>query len=513
MTGAVSAPPPAPAAPAVRGSRAARVAGVVRRRPSGLLGCAAVGFVCAAAFAVITPTFQGPDEVSQLSHAQYIATHGSPPKPVQPARGQPIFLPPDISAVWQGIPWSVLGRPYWSRTLSAALDRRLDAGLADTASGGPTAVTSYPPLYFTLQAGVWHAGFWGDTLDRILLMRLFSALLAALTVAFTFLFVRELMPSAPWAWRVGALAVAFQPVFAFMGGAINNDNLVYALGTVVLWLLARAFRRGFDVRAGAWIGVVLAAALLTKGSAYGLVPGVVVGLAVLVLRAGRGSRAAPLRGSALALGLPAAAYAAWLAFQALALGTVASTATGGLTSGAVDQSTSISGQLSYLWQYFLPRLWFMAEWFPQQSHYPLWDTYITAFIGRFGWFQFGFPSWFNVTAAGVYAAILALTGAALYRFRSAIRGRAGELLTYLALFGGLVVFVAVAGYRFRAATGFYFEQVRYLFPLIGLYGALVAVAARGAGPRWGRAVGAFLVVLAAGHLIAALLLTFNRYYV
>ena len=118
-----------------------------------------------------------------------------------------------------------------------------------------------------------------------------------------------------------------------------------------------------------------------------------------------------------------------------------------------------------------------------------------------------------MSASIVYAGVLALAAAALYRFRSALRGRAGELLTYAALFGGLVVFVAVAGYRYRVGTHGYFEQVRYLFPLIGLYGALVAVAARGAGPRWGRAVGAFLVVLAAGHLVAALLLTFNRYYV
>lgn len=470
-----------------------------------------MGFTCAAAFAIITPTFQGPDEVVQVSHAQYIATHGRPA--TFQKSGRKARVPPDIRAVWQEVPWSVLGRPSWSPEVSRDLDRRLDAGLAATVSGGRTWVTSYPPLYFTLEAGVWHAGFWGNLLDRIFLMRLFSALLAALTVGFTFLFVRELMPGAPWAWRVGALAVAFQPVFAFMGGTVNNDNLVYVLGAMLLWRLARAFNRGLDVGAGLVMGVVLAAALLTKGSAYGLIPGLVVGLAALTWRAGRGNRGIPLRGAALALGVPAGAYAAWLAFQAFVIGSASTTATGGLTSAAAENATSISGQLSYLWQFFLPRLGFMHEWFPVQSRYPLWDTYITAFIGRFGWFQFGFPHWFNVTVACVYAGILVLAAAALYRFRSALRGRAGEFVTYLAMFAGLVFFVAVAGYRYRATTGGFFEQVRYLFPLIALYGALVAVAARGAGPRWGRPVGAFLIVLAAGHLAAALLLTFGRYYV
>jgi hypothetical protein len=68
------------------------------------------------------------------------------------------------------------------------------------------------------------------------------------------------------------------------------------------------------------------------------------------------------------------------------------------------------------------------------------------------------------------------------------------------------------GVTYRHDTGFPFEQARYLLPLLGLYGLLVALAARGAGRRWGPAVGAALVMLAMAHGLFAGLLTISRYY-
>ena len=64
--------------------------------------------------------------------------------------------------------------------------------------------------------------------------------------------------------------------------------------------------------------------------------------------------------------------------------------------------------------------------------------------------------------------------------------------------------------RLGGATGY--EQPRYLFPLLALYGALIALAARGAGKRYGPAVGVLLVCIAIAHTAAAMLLTLTRYY-
>ena len=51
-----------------------------------------------------------------------------------------------------------------------------------------------------------------------------------------------------------------------------------------------------------------------------------------------------------------------------------------------------------------------------------------------------------------------------------------------------------------------------LFPLLALAGAIIGLAVRGAGPRWGGAAAVGIVGLAAIHTGAALLLTVSRYY-
>src|SRR5205823_8734220 len=101
-------------------------------------------------------------------------------------------------------------------------------------------------------------------------MRLLSALLAGITILLCFGFLREALPSAPWVWPVGALAVAFQPTFGFIGGGVSNDNLLFATSAAILLLVARAFRRGLTVAGGAALGAAITAGLLTKGTTLGL---------------------------------------------------------------------------------------------------------------------------------------------------------------------------------------------------------------------------------------------------
>jgi len=62
------------------------------------------------------------------------------------------------------------------------------------------------------------------------------------------------------------------------------------------------------------------------------------------------------------------------------------------------------------------------------------------------------------------------------------------------------------------ATGIFFEQARYLFPVLALYGAFVALAVIGSGRRWEKAAGVTVVVLAVGHSLFSQLLTIDRFY-
>jgi hypothetical protein len=77
---------------------------------------------------------------------------------------------------------------------------------------------------------------------------------------------------------------------------------------------------------------------------------------------------------------------------------------------------------------------------------------------------------------------------------------------------GMLIVAGVAGYRYRADSGVSFEQTRYLFIVLPLWGLVVAVAARGAGRAWTRALGSLFVVLAIGHAALAMLLAAHRFY-
>ena len=57
-----------------------------------------------------------------------------------------------------------------------------------------------------------------------------------------------------------------------------------------------------------------------------------------------------------------------------------------------------------------------------------------------------------------------------------------------------------------------FVEPRYLLPLLPLLGAVLALAARGAGRRWGPPVGALIVVLFFAHDIFSQLLVVSRFY-
>jgi hypothetical protein len=77
---------------------------------------------------------------------------------------------------------------------------------------------------------------------------------------------------------------------------------------------------------------------------------------------------------------------------------------------------------------------------------------------------------------------------------------------------GLLILTNGNGYSARIGGAGGFEQARYLLPLLALYGAIVALAARGAGRRWGPPVGVLLVSVAIAHTAVAMLLTLTRYY-
>jgi 4-amino-4-deoxy-L-arabinose transferase-like glycosyltransferase len=349
---------------------------------------------------------------------------------------------------------------------------------------------------------------------RLQLMRLLSALLAAGTVLCVFMFLRELMPGSPWTWTVGALAVAFQPTFNFIAAGVHGDNLLFFTVALTMLLLTRAYRRGLTVRRGVLIGAVVAAGLLSKLTFIALVPGIALALALLAWRAAREDRRTALRALSAAVLVAAAPVALYALLNVIAWGRGSPTAGGlaGATNShlATGKVVSLNETLDYTWELFAPRLWFMHHAFFVKN--PLWQTWFNGSIGRFGWLDYTFPKWVYDDARYLLYVLLALAVAGVVRARAHVRALAPLFVCFAVMLVGLIGAIGYAGIRYVLSTGYPFEQARYLFALVPLYGLFIALAARGGGRRWGPAIGAALVVLAMAHGLFAETLTISRYY-
>ena len=479
------------------------------RVPVALWACAAIAFLNGAVWAFVNPPLQGPDEIAHVTYIQYVGEWGR--LPGEPPRG-PGIGSEEMRAAAASLPWTHTAQnPTWSpRSLREY--RRAQPDLSRKPGSAPPATINNPPLYYAIEAVPYRVARSVDFFDRLLLLRLVSALMGAFTVACTFLFVRELLPRRPWAWTVGALAVAFQPMFGFMSGSVNNDNLLYMLGALLIYLVARAVRRGLTLPLAIGLGAVAAAGMLTKTSFAGLLPGAAAGILLAIWRVPAPQRRRALAFGAAGAGVLVAGFGLWLVANQAVFDRSGVTTTAGFASAETTANTTLRGTASYIWQVFLPALPGMERFVSIQNSYVLWDTFIQGFVGRFGWWHFGFALWVNQLVLGVYLAVLALTGAGLFRARRALRRRWPELVVYVLILAGYVGLVEVAAYRYQSHHMAAFEQTRYLLPLVPLYGGLVAIAATAGGRRWGPAIGAFLVVLAMAHSLFAMLLVIGHYY-
>jgi hypothetical protein len=489
----------------------------VRRIPRAGRWCAVIALVNAAVWAVVIPPFQVPDEISHFGYAQYLAETGRPP-PQEPGREQ--YSAEEQLVLNQLRFFAVVGRRDQRGLWTAKDDSSLRTALATHPSrrgaGGSSSATNQPPLYYAFEAIPYWLSPSHDILTRLLVMRLFSALLAAGTVLSIFLFLRELLPGTPWAWTAGALAVAFQPMFMFISAGVHGDTLLFFASAATLLALTRSFRRGLTPRRGLAIGAFTAIGVLGKLTFLAFVPGIALGVLLLLWREWRATPRE--RRTALAGAGAAAAVVAVPVVVYLLLNAVVWDRSGGATAGVggtvTGHAISLKERLGYIWQLALPRLPFMKDQF---GAYPLWETFFKGFIGRFGWVDYGFPARIYSAAAVVFAAFLALASFALARAGrrlgwSGIGWRVPLAITFAVMVAGLFAAIGWQGVAYRADTGFTFEQARYLFPLLAFYGLLVAIASRAAGRRWGPALGALIVVLAMAHGLFAELLTISRYY-
>jgi hypothetical protein len=478
---------------------------VLGRLPTAAWLCALVACLNAVAWSLITPPFQVPDEPEHVAYVKQLAETGS-----LPSHEGEFSLEEGIALEQlklQTVAEKPENQPISTSAQQHTLERILTEAEQKSEPGSPYAgvAASQPPLYYALETIPYTLGKGGTLLDRIELMRLFSALLAGLTALFTYLFVREALPGARWAWLVGGLGVALVPLLGFMSGAVNPDAMLYSVTAALFYCLARGFRRGLERRSAIVLGVVIAIGFATKLNFVGIAPGALLGLIALSMLAARRLGRAAYVSLAIALAIalsPAVVYVA------------AHIATGarpfGIVSSLFNSAHSPLQMLSYVWQLYLPRLPGMHGYFG--GLFTTQQIWFKGYVGLYGWLDTTFPAWVYELALVPAVAIAGLCVRSLAVGRGALRARVLEVGVYLVIAVGLMAVIGWDSYLSFPREGAEYGQVRYLLPLLPLLGVCLALAARGAGRRGGPAVGAGIVLLFLVHDVLSQLQTVARFY-
>jgi hypothetical protein len=228
-------------------------------------------------YAVVTPVFEASDELWHYPMVKHLADGNALPVQV---------FDPDQAGPWkqeasQPPLYYYLGAAltFWIDTSDIEnvrwLNPHVDSGVI-TEDGNTNLVVHDPTI-----------NPWSGTSLAIRIVRLASVLLGSATVYLTFRIAKEVVPERPEIYLVAAAINAFTPMFLFISGAVNNDNLVIPLSSLALFMiikLGRAFaadlgRRKEIIRL-ILLGSVIGLGALTKITAIGLIPLAVFGIAI-----------------------------------------------------------------------------------------------------------------------------------------------------------------------------------------------------------------------------------------
>ena len=216
-------------------------------------------------YAITTPAFEASDELWHYPMVRHLADGN--PLPVQ------VFDPA------QAGPWKQeASQPPLYYYLSAALTFWIDASdMAEARNENPHVdnglITEDGNINLVVHAT--DVNPWRGTLLAVRVVRLFSLLLSSVTVYLTYRIAKEVAPNRPEIALGAAAFNAFLPMFLFISGAVNNDNLAIMLASLALWLMIRAVTRRIHWRRWRFwllLGLVIGLALLTKEGTFGLLP-------------------------------------------------------------------------------------------------------------------------------------------------------------------------------------------------------------------------------------------------
>ncbi len=489
-----------------------------RRRMPIALTLGIVAFGVAGSWALITPAFLGPDESEHFGYVQYFAETGEAVQTAQTARPpysdaegfalEAVFHTSVIERSETRPPWIAAGQTQYQQQAKILHLPQNNGG------GYHPAISPHTPAYYSLLTPAYFLTR-SSIFSELFAMRLTSALMGALTAVLAMLLVLELLPGRRALAVCAGLLVAFEPMFSFISGAVNNDNGVNLAAALLIYLVVRAMVRGLRWPLALAIGATFVAAPLMKATAYELFPAALIAVGFAMWRR-HGSR------NWLAL----AAGAGTFALLELAWGDVSHTlhhavftTPGGGTPGETFEALHYPKRyISWLARVLLP---FKAPFINHNwtiIHWPFFNVYIERGFASFGWTQVEFPKWVYIVIVASVAAALVLGVRVLWRERQRVfgirRGFAPEVIVLVLV--PVVVICAVEA-AFEPSLGILPilgtpESGRYAFPAIAAVAALAIGACYGLGRKRVLPLATGLVAAMIALNFASQLLSLSAFY-
>ncbi len=266
---------------------------------------------------VVFPPFSGHDEVAHFNYVQTVATEHRVPTLFRCPTddGQNCLdefgrLTNTEFSTWQGdilpdyfyrycqyiLDWSPC-EPTNPRWLNGPF-RAANWGFMGQFPAGTQYAANHPPLYYLTMAPFARAGTSLSPESLQYLLRALAIPFGLAIVLLAFFTTRQLFPNDRFLLMTVPAFVAFQPQVSYESAMVNNDIAGIAFVSLVLYLLARGIRRGFDFVTCAWVGAALGLAMLAKSNSLIAIPP--IALAIVLTCGPRNVRAWASRGTVTA---------------------------------------------------------------------------------------------------------------------------------------------------------------------------------------------------------------------
>jgi 4-amino-4-deoxy-L-arabinose transferase-like glycosyltransferase len=449
--------------------------------------------VAGLSWTLLKPGLQGPDELSHFTYVQRIVEHREIPwRPT----GETYTKSADGSEAAVAHTFAGLGplgvnisaRPLWTRP-DEAVWRAYDRNSVREGTGETSSYRN-GPVYYLYESIPYALAYNGSILDRLYAMRMANVVLYLAGLVFIWLLAGQVFGRGPLQ-LVAAAGAAFVPALMNIVATVNPDMALFTEWAAGFWLIALVLRRGPSVRLVGALAGVCALAALTHPRGIPLLLPAVIAVAIAVARARGWRRVTPLT-------VTVAAWAVYLPVM--------------LNLAAKGPNANAREFMSYVWQFYLPRLSSMKPTVGPQG-FGAQQAWSDHFWGALGQLEVLMPSGLaDAIWLAMRLGLLAFAIALIVRWRS-VRSNSDLVFVLGSAMLGLLLVLHLTAYR--ALIAFAGDPIlagRYLLSLVPLLGIAAAVVVSALPRRLAPAGGGLVVAASLGSLFMATALVLARFY-